>query len=36
MVAVACSLVLARIPSVHNFGSISLLFSDYTPDIGVI
>jgi hypothetical protein len=31
-----CSLVLARVPSVHNFDSITLLFSDHTPDIGVM
>jgi hypothetical protein len=35
MVAVACSLVLARVPFIHNFGSITLLFSDHKPDIGV-
>jgi hypothetical protein len=35
MVVVACSLVLARVPSVHNFGSITVLFFDHTSDIGV-
>jgi hypothetical protein len=35
MVVVACSLVLARVPSIHNFDSITLLFSDHTLDIGV-
>jgi hypothetical protein len=35
MVVVACSLVLAHVPSVHNFDSITLLFSDHTLDIGV-
>jgi hypothetical protein len=35
MVVVVCSLVLARVPSVHNFDSITLLFSDQTFDIGV-
>jgi hypothetical protein len=35
MVVVACALVLARVPSVCNFGSITLLFSNHTSDIGV-
>jgi hypothetical protein len=35
MVVVACSLVLARVPSIHNFDSITLLFSDQKFDIGV-
>jgi hypothetical protein len=35
MAAIACSLVLAHVPSVHNFDSTTLLFFDYTPNIGV-
>jgi hypothetical protein len=35
MAVIACSLVLARVPSIRNFGSITPLFFDYTPDIGV-
>jgi hypothetical protein len=35
MVVVACSPVLARVPSVRNFDSIILLFFDHTLDIGV-
>jgi hypothetical protein len=30
-----CSLVLAHVPSVHNFDSITLMFSDHMLDIGV-
>jgi hypothetical protein len=36
MVIVVCSLVLARVPSVHDFNSITSLFSDHTPDINVM
>jgi hypothetical protein len=32
---VTCSLILARVPSVRNFNSITLLSSDHTLDIGV-
>jgi hypothetical protein len=35
MVVVACSLVLARVPFIHDFDSITLLFSDHTLNIGV-
>jgi hypothetical protein len=35
MTVVACSLVLANVPSIHNFDSITLLFSDHMPNIGV-
>jgi hypothetical protein len=35
MVVIACSLVLARVPSIHNFDSITLMFSDHMLDIGV-
>jgi hypothetical protein len=35
MAVIACSLVLARIPSVHNFNSITPMFSDHMLDIGV-
>jgi hypothetical protein len=35
MAVITCSLVLARVPSIRNFDSIILLFSDHTPDIGV-
>jgi cell shape-determining protein MreC len=35
MVVVAYSLILARVPSVRNFDSITLLFSDHTLDISV-
>jgi hypothetical protein len=31
-----CSLVLARVCSIHDFGSITTLSSDHTHDIGVI
>jgi hypothetical protein len=34
MAAVACSLVLARVPFICNFDNITLMFSDHTPDIG--
>jgi hypothetical protein len=35
MMVIACSLVLARVPSIRNFDSITLLFSDHTFDIDV-
>jgi hypothetical protein len=35
MAGVACYLVLARVPSIRNFDSITLLFSNHTLDIGV-
>jgi hypothetical protein len=35
MAVIVYSLVLTRVPSVRNFGSITLLFSDHTLDIGV-
>jgi cell shape-determining protein MreC len=35
MAVVAYSLVLARVPSVRNFNSIIILFSDHMLDIGV-
>jgi hypothetical protein len=35
MAVIVYSLVLARVPSVRNFDSITLLFSDHTLDIGV-
>jgi hypothetical protein len=35
MTVVACSLVLAHVPSVHNFDSITLLSSDHMLDIDV-
>jgi hypothetical protein len=35
MVVVACSPVLARVPSVRNFDSIIPRFFDHTLDIGV-
>jgi hypothetical protein len=35
MTVIVCSLVLARIPSVRNFNSITLMFSDHMLDIGV-
>jgi hypothetical protein len=35
MTVVVCSLVLARVPSVRNFDSITLLFFDHMLDIGV-
>jgi hypothetical protein len=35
MAPVACSLVLAHVPSIRNFSSITSLFSDHTPGIGV-
>jgi hypothetical protein len=35
MAAIACSLVQAHVPSVHNFDSITMMFSDHMPDIGV-
>jgi hypothetical protein len=35
MVGIPCSLVLAYVSSVHDFGSITPLFSDHMPDIGV-
>jgi hypothetical protein len=34
-VVVACSLVLARVPSIRDFDSITPLFSNHTSDIGV-
>jgi hypothetical protein len=36
MMVIAYSLVLARVPSIRNFGSITLLFSDHTSDIDVM
>jgi cell shape-determining protein MreC len=35
MMVVVCSLVLACVRFVHNFDSITLLFSDHTLNIGV-
>jgi hypothetical protein len=35
MEVVACSLVLAHVSSICNFGSITPLFSDHMPNIGV-
>jgi hypothetical protein len=35
MAVIGCSLVLAHVPSVRNFDSITLLFSDHMLDIGV-
>jgi hypothetical protein len=35
MMIVACYLVLARVPSVHDLGNITPLFSDHTPDTDV-
>jgi hypothetical protein len=35
MAVVTCSLVLARVPVIRDFDSITLLFSDHTLDIGV-
>jgi hypothetical protein len=35
MAVIVCSLVLAHVPSIHNFDSITLLFSDHMLDIGV-
>jgi hypothetical protein len=35
MMIVACYLVLSRVPFVHDFGSITPLFSDHTPNTGV-
>jgi hypothetical protein len=35
MTVIACSLFLDCVPSVRNFDSITLLFSDHTLNIGV-
>jgi hypothetical protein len=35
MMTVVCYLVFSRVPSVHDFISITLLFSDHMPDTGV-
>jgi hypothetical protein len=35
MVLVACSLVLARVPSIHDFDSITPVLSNHMLDIGV-
>jgi hypothetical protein len=36
MAVVARSLILPHVSSVRNFDSITSLFSDHTPDIGVM
>jgi hypothetical protein len=35
MATVACYLVLARVPSIHDFGNITPTFSDHMHDTGV-
>jgi hypothetical protein len=36
MMAIACYLVLARVPSIHDFDIITPLFSDHTPNTDVL
>jgi hypothetical protein len=36
MTIVACYVVLTRLPSIHDFDNITLLFSDHTPDTSVL
>jgi hypothetical protein len=35
MIVIACYLVLSRVPFIHNFSSVTPLFSDHTSDTGV-